>query len=106
MELTQEQVKEFWEQCEVKFDWHPQVTRPAYQTPGGEWHFGKLPIDLNNLFQYAVPKAVRIIMEKHNLNEFFARRFLLSLWLSYWDEDPAPALSQAIYEALGGELGS
>ena len=54
---TKAQKKEFWELCGIKFDWHPRVTRHAYQTPNGEWHFGSPTFNLNNLFQYAVPKA-------------------------------------------------
>ena len=49
MKPTQEQIKEFWEH----FVKDHQV---CIVESSGATHFETLPIDLNNLFKYAVPK--------------------------------------------------
>ena len=61
------------------------------------------PIDLNNLFKYAVPKAVHILFEngrsmKHAYNKLF------KLWLKKWAEgcEFEDALFWAIREVLNG----
>lgn len=53
-EPTQEQIKEFWEWCEFSLV-NPQSQISYYWTPDGKTNRELPPIDLNNLFKYAVP---------------------------------------------------
>ena len=61
MKPTQEQIKEFWEH----FVKDHQV---CIVESSGATHFETLPIDLNNLFKYAVPKA-RGLSEDNTLKD-------------------------------------
>lgn len=92
MKPTDEQVKEFWERCDV----------PTYvRLIDGKW-VNILPIDLNNLFKYAVPRLEDWNMGKcengdvwvtvHNGRELFEVK----------DKDPALALFWALREVRGG----
>ncbi len=59
---AQERIKRFWEWCgfrtEQYFDGNSYCTH--YLEPDGKEQFrGYPPIDLNNLFQYAMPKLIR-----------------------------------------------
>ena len=63
MKPTEEQIKKFWERCGFIFEKTGQRHIPElfevyqWRYPDGE-HYDKLPpIDLNNLFEYAVPKT-------------------------------------------------
>ncbi|KKN74763.1 hypothetical protein LCGC14_0388050 [marine sediment metagenome] len=63
MEPTQEQIKEFWEACGLHHYVSPKE-KISYEdnhwiAPDGTKYSGYPPIDLNNLFKYAVPKAIR-----------------------------------------------
>ena len=112
---TQEQIKEFWEWCGFKYvrvddiPWHKKpedyLTNYWYANnhwvyPDGSKNKDAPPIDLNNLFKYAVPKL-------HNDYK---------IWLTYFPEfdtynaqigdssislkDPALALFWAIWEVI------
>lgn len=97
---TQEQIKEFWEWCGFTFT--PNFDDPSIieesRSPIGE----RLnpPLDLNNLFKYAVPKSINQMKvnweERHDtiLTECGAYDNLFRAW--WWkivaDEDPALAL--------------
>ncbi len=72
-ELTQEQINEFWEWCGWK--WHDVEINPEprvkyrgshWISPDDEQYIwtGNPPIDLNNLFRYAVPQALKVITEQ------------------------------------------
>ncbi len=68
-EPTQEQVKEFWEGYGFKF--YQPVENGAIDViyPDGSMCLSPiklaiLPIDLNNLFKYAVPQALKVIAER------------------------------------------
>ena len=92
---TKEQEQWLWEQCGFKLE------------DGGWWclpnGIGLLvslpPIDLNNLFKYAVPKLVEIFGAANTLDLLISwlRDFLL------WGKDPADSLFLLVYKALGGE---
>lgn len=71
---TEEQIKEFWKWCGLKWMWNhnsectcgakddDDSRRSWHYCKDGEWKlatphwYEDLPIDLNNLFKYAVPK--------------------------------------------------
>ena len=53
MEPTEEETKRFWEWCGFK---HDRGMYAEWTYPTGEILTGEPPIDLNNLFKWAVPK--------------------------------------------------
>jgi len=66
---TEEQVKEFWEWCgfgDVHYNSLGAISQKwsGRKKPYGEWYY--LPIDLNNLDRWAVPK----VLEKYDLKIF------------------------------------
>ncbi len=70
-EPTKEQIERFWERCGIRYEVDQDVFKVIF--PDGEWYnFGanwemgeiEPPIDLNNLFLSAVPKALKVIAEK------------------------------------------
>ncbi len=115
---TDEQIKEFWEWCGFKHDVpfpeyakrkdisHPErFTKEQWYIPGD--YCGKIPpIDLDNLFKYAVPKALKIIDERGHCPPIMK---LFQLWYdelvtqtgdSSNVEQAARALFLAIYEEV------
>ena len=63
MKPTEEQIKKFWEWCGFTIGDYPEPKvapdEKAWYDPSGQFFCGlhnMLPIDLNNLFKYAVPK--------------------------------------------------
>jgi len=59
-EPTKEQVKRFWEWCGLRRG-KRGINRGYYTRPGGSHYIipaWELHIDLNNLFEYAVPKLL------------------------------------------------
>ncbi len=120
MKPTKEQIREFWEQCGLRYECYDS---PASPNMGGAWvdANGKFanfdepsempPIDLNNLFKYAVPKlpSNMPVMFSYFMGEaeaIFPAYFpdeedLMSEPLSVKDSDPALALFWAIYKAFG-----
>ncbi len=99
-EPTQVQVREFWEGYGVEVEedvYHGDFPdQEGYETIV----YLPKPIDLNNLFKYAVPIAIEIIMTKifKNISLEKAREAFLMFWLKEWDrsEDPALALFWAL----------
>jgi len=94
---TEEQIQWFWEQCGFKIV--GKTTLHAEYPDGTIIVNGKyLPIDLNNLFKYAVPR----------INQIGYGNILLQEWVDkFYTEDteeldPTLALFWAIYKALGG----
>jgi len=105
-EPTQEQIKEFWEWCEVEkilqAEYSPLdevIRQPHYEYP---------PIDLNNLFKYAIPllewysihvvedgTGNKLINAAAQLKAGDKPKFSI-------DKDPADALFWAIYEVIKG----
>jgi len=90
---TSEQIKEFWKWCGFK-----KVKHGKWQ--GWEWpDLGATselpPIDLDNLFEHAVPK-----LDSFSLGE---RRYILLKWIEDVvsnKSDPALALFWAIWEVI------
>lgn len=79
-EPTEAQIKEFWEWCGFRWEYVEEVDDGFYNAPDGftNEHLDNNellpPIDLNNLFKYAVPKldykyqSVRIFSYYDDLN--------------------------------------
>src|SRR3990167_4398603 len=107
MNPTQEQIKKFWEWCGIKQD-----SDRTWRDANG---LGVListimpPLDLNNLFKYAVPKLKRWRIANYPegaMSEFG----LIRVWVTTgdWDgmvedNDPALALFWAIWEIIENE---
>lgn len=95
MEPTQEQIEEFWEWCGLRYECYDT---PAMPHQGGAWldTSGKLanedepcelpPIDLNNLFKYAVPKLDQS-RYYHALKSIFLKQDnpTLALFWALWE---------------------
>ncbi len=93
MEPTQEWIKEFWEACGLHHYVSPKE-KISYEdnhwiAPDGTKYSGYPPIDLNNLFEYAVPKAIKSLQEKSGvitppmrISETTAFRELITMWLA------------------------
>lgn len=104
-EPSQEQIKEFWEWCGLHY--YPECEcingkgccwGESEETYGknGHWHFVFPYVDLNNLFEWAVPKIAngkgRDVLD-----------ILLCDWvhsIKYNLNDPALALFWAIYKVM------
>ncbi len=98
-EPTKEQQREFWELCGLKRFASPDLSKIWHQWryPDGEYHKKPPPIDLNNLFKYAVmpmPPVERYRLLQDWLNDMTNKGY---------PENPALALLWAIYKALGGK---
>lgn len=72
--LTQAQTKEFWEGYGVE-------PHPIYPT-GVDY----LDIDLGNLFEYAVPKAITILIVANGIDEYEAIEIIFARWLEKFRE--------------------
>ena len=109
-EPTDEQIKEFWEWCGF---WYNEKEMGSTWV-GGKWHhrthyydWRELPpIDLNNLFKYAVPKALDKLETRFDTltNTVRGLEMLFAKWIQnmsrgYSVED---ALFWAIYEVIHG----
>ena len=94
MQPSSEQVRELWGKCGLKEGTYGWMYDPAKP-------FNPImpPIDLNNLFKYAIPKA-REIIGPHELSH------KLNGWIDdiiHSGIDPAESLFWLIYAALGGK---
>lgn len=96
---TKEQIQWFWAQCDIEV---AQYSDGVWWERIGEGRSLAHPIDLNNLFKWAMPKALdcltTVMFEDMSLTK--AREALFRLWLKYWDEDEALALFWACYKVL------
>ena len=118
---TKEQIQWFWERCGFVGDYLPLIDHSVDppQMYAGHWCFlfpdgtsvrvGHLPpIDLNNLFKYAVPKMGYVNIQFSDQYSDVIPQFSATASIRFadnhiWaDEDPALALFWAIYKALGG----
>ncbi len=95
---TKKKVKEFWEACGFKYDKYDFVSslsselnhtiegwlspEAGNKEPYDDKYFSStLPdIDLNNLFKYAVPVAVKKIMVEQECSEGLAYEILFKKW--------------------------
>ena len=92
---TQEQIKRFWEWCgfKIKRTYHDfyELESPLKE----QYWFGLPPcpiknyppIDLNNLFLYAVPKVIDIIMAEQECSSDVAYAILFKKWLQELELD-------------------
>jgi hypothetical protein len=83
-EPTQEQRKKFWECCglfEVPKYGGSDYSETLWQYPDRSHHDKLPPIDLNNLFQYAIPKAIDKIMSEQACSSDLAYAILFKKWL-------------------------
>jgi len=105
---TQEQVKEFWEWCGFKKVDNPTVyCKWAYCYPDGNLYSfkGFPPIDLNNLFKWAVPGAIQEMLGELSYDRRSAVRALFKEWLNNnpnGTDDFALALFWAIWKVIKG----
>jgi len=105
-----DEMKEFWERLGWRLGGIPdfpgtkEVMTVYWVSPDGV--AGDLPpIDLNSLFKYAVPKAIRIYEDK-GLHTAEAWSRLFSEWLHIMaivNSDPALALFWAIREVINAK---
>lgn len=108
MKPTDEQVKKFWEKC--GFEYRPMISvkyeKWVWYYPDTPYSYLELPpIDLNNLFRYAVPKVLKYDVVLVCKGE---REYEASTWespngkqITYTEaRDPALALFWAIWEVL------
>ncbi len=116
-EPTKAQIKEFLEQCGFKFTPHLSSKGNTYKTteimgyPDGFRHIvykgESPPIDLNNLFKWAVPLALIKIgtVMFENMSVERARGVLFRLWLRKLDEGMSDedALFWTIWEVIHNE---
>jgi len=119
-EPTEARVKEFWEWCEFRSN-AMKLSEGGWNFPKGGWDIKLPPIDLNNLFKYAVPKLQRGIAGWELFNvDFFLDGDWITCRLEFSKDgkhglpdnkafvnecictDPALALFWAIWEVLKG----
>jgi hypothetical protein len=104
---TQEQKKEFWEWCGLRW-----TSRWTHQYPQGYWtyldnyvHIEPPTLDLNNLFKYAVPKLHYLSLEFGNTSQAYLAQTALTITdklKAKKDVDPALALFWAIWKVIHG----
>ena len=114
MKPTDEQKQWLWEQCGFvwKLAYHDfyELESPLKEqfaltaSSIGDIKYYP-PIDLNNLFQYAVPKLdlEQIILQPETDGSWYCGVVVHSDLFEAEDKDPALALFWAIYKALGGK---
>ena len=109
MEPNEEQIKRFWEHFGFYQEKVKEVYDIGYSTmwknDKGYWHSALPPIDLNNLFKYAVQKLYWYILE-----DTFAEGHTAIVSLSdkkgqVTDKDPALALFWAINKIIEEDKG-
>ena len=112
---TDEQIQFVWERCgfkETRKVLYCNKDKTAYRAwldPDGNkdhWTYSTPPIDLNNLFKYAVPKLEPPDFSFYQTND---GEWIVSLYhevITIKDKDPALALFWAIYKAFGGKCKS
>ena len=97
-EPTEAQIKEFWEWCgfTISGDW-------AYLN--SPYRRGIPSVDLNNLFKYAVPKAIDKIMAGQECSSDLAYAILFKKWLQKLELDipnHEGTLFDTIWEVING----
>lgn len=104
--MENKELKEFWEWCGFRLEkqrsgsmgWtYPPV--PSVYAPMGLVRAVLPDLDLNNLFKYAVPKAVAKIAHAFKLSIQSAYKELFRWWLEELLKDPAEP-AQALYQAI------
>ena len=108
-EPTEAQIKEFWEWCGLQLFDHPRIGLVWLNIDKSLTFLGdKLPIDLNNLFRYAVPRLAKGIELTVSLHKIHGGLWSCILTTYKGDiatvearyNDPALALFWAIMEVI------
>ncbi|KKK82140.1 hypothetical protein LCGC14_2806360 [marine sediment metagenome] len=107
MEISQERIRKFWEKCGFRYVHETIHFRYYYkehywQYPNGDNKQYSPPIDLNNLFKYAVPKLENDVAIKIFKGDY---SWIVELWKDNiiardHDKDPATALFLAIEKVI------
>jgi hypothetical protein len=113
VEPADKQIQWFWEQCGIENRFEGDTGTWYYHYPDGQCDIESPPIDLNNLFKYAVPKLelkFQYLLRSMGSDGHMARVIALHpkpftprVKAEVWNKDPALALFWAIYRAFGGE---
>ena len=116
-EPTQEQIKKLWEWCGFREECVERAARvDCGQTlrvvfcPDDSVIEDYLPLDLTNLFKWAVPQVVRKLADTDLSSDEEAMSKLFELWLKiYWTPSPEPlsiqdALFRAIWQVIEKEV--
>ena len=109
VEPTQAEMQEFWEKCGLKKPPQSCKEKDHMQVPMGKEDYGDyycipVPVDLNNLFKYAVPKLGRGWGIR--FGDTYDKEFYCGVGRmgesgdATFNKDPALALFWAIKEAL------
>ncbi len=90
-EPTEEQIREFWEWCGfVHGSWQGWFEP---KENGGRYIGDDLPpVDLNNLFKYAVPIAIKKLQATPNYGVYFSRETAIRELFSRWIRNPYKVL--------------
>ena len=111
-EPTKEQIKEFWEWCGFKDTFEGDTGAYYWKAPNGDAGVDLPPIDLNNLFKYAVPMAIgdyKYTLAMTTDVEYGSRENTYTFGLSsdplvidaeVTDRDPALALFWTLWEVM------
>ena len=109
-EPTEEQIKEFWERCgftkRISDGGHGYIYGLEYWSyPGSLSSITEpLPIDLNNLFKWAVPKLdyAKVVTNDAPSGDRFYNGKAMSegRWGACTEDDPALALFWAIWKVI------
>ena len=110
MKPTEEQIKEFWERCGFESRMMPNYSADnsscnyVWFNPEGIGCYKLPPLDLNNLFEYAVPKVDTLVQMEFGRNTegyFVVVGYADETNIfSVNDQDPALALFWALYPVL------
>ena len=106
-EISQERIKRFWKWCGFKevfgqetwrFERYKE-TNHWWEAPNGQRFVDCPPVDLNNLFKWAVPKLDdwRILKDKDGV---LAWAYTKDHMDNHWHNDPAIALFLAIEKLI------
>ncbi len=95
---TESETKELWEWCGRK---NVIFVDGLCMHDNSKGHRTWLHLDLNNLFKYAVPKVIAILMGRWNTSERMAYEMLFEKWLAKGFD--ALALFWVLYPVLKEE---
>ena len=84
---SESEIREFWEWCGFKIAWSDAYGSTGWNDPVGHFCFDLPPIDLNNLGEYAVPKAIEKIMAEQGWSSDVAYAILFKEWLQKLELD-------------------
>ena len=98
-EPRQEQIKEFWEWCGIDIE---KFVDGVPLERIGEGRYLAHPIDLNNLFKYAMPKVTDWEIGKHFPGGYYVLVYLNTKYNKGYavNKDPALALFWAIWSVI------